>query len=66
MKRIERSDLEAKLTEIQGAIDETAESARNATVAIGVAVVVIIVLAFLLGRRRGRKSGSALVKVYRL
>ena len=66
MSRIERSDLEAKLGEIQTAVDETAEQAKNATVVIGIAVVVVIALAFLLGRRKGKKHGAARVEVYRL
>lgn len=65
-RRIERADLEAKLTEIKDAVDETAESARDLTVAIAVGVVVIVALAFLVGRRRGKKTTGALVKVYKL
>jgi hypothetical protein len=66
MSRIERSDLEAKLSEIKGAVDETAEAAKNVAVAMAIGVVVVVVLAFLVGRRKGKKSGSALVEVYRL
>ena len=66
MSRIERADLEAKLREIEDAVDETKEAARNATTAIAIAVVVVILLAYLIGRRRGRKTKGALVEVYRL
>ena len=66
MSRIERSDLEAKLSEIKGAVDETADAAKNVAVALAIGVVVVVVLAFLVGRRKGKKSGSALVEVYRL
>lgn len=62
---VERSDLENKLKEIQGAIDETAEGARNIGVAAAVGVVVLLLLVYLLGRRKGRK-GSAQVEIYRL
>lgn len=62
---VTRSDLEAKLREIQGAVDETKESARSAGVLIAVAVVAVLVLVYLLGRRKGKK-GSARVEVYRL
>ena len=62
---VTRSDLEAKLREIQGAVDETKESARNAGVLVAVAVVALIALFYLLGRRKGKK-GSARVEVYRL
>jgi len=62
---VTRADLEAKLREIQGAVDETKDSARNAGVLIAVAVVALIALFYLMGRRKGRK-GSARVEVYRL
>ena len=65
MSSIGRSDLEAKLREIQEAIDETSEQAKNAGVVIAIAVVVVIFIAFLLGRRKGKK-GRARVEVYRI
>lgn len=61
---VEKADLEAKLREIQGIIEQTTESARGAVV-VTVAVVVAIALFFLLGKRRGKK-GSARVEVFRL
>jgi hypothetical protein len=61
---VEKSDLEAKLREIQGVVDESAAASKGA-VLIAVAVVVAIALFFLLGKRKGRK-GSALVEVFRL
>ena len=61
---VEKADLEAKLQEIQGIVDETTQSARGA-VLVAVGVVVVIALVFLFGRRRGKK-GSARVEVYRL
>jgi hypothetical protein len=62
---VTRADLEAKLREIQGAVDETKDSARNAGVLVAVAIVALVVLFYLLGRRKGKK-GSARVEVYRL
>jgi hypothetical protein len=62
--RVEKADLEAKLSEIQGLVDETTQSARGAVV-VAVAVILAIALFFLLGKRRGKK-GSARVEVYRL
>ena len=61
---VEKADLEAKLSEIQGLVDETTQSARGAVV-VAVAVILAIALFFLLGKRRGKK-GSARVEVYRL
>ncbi|MFQ5948788.1 MAG: hypothetical protein ACE5KX_08005 [Acidimicrobiia bacterium] len=63
--KVEKSDLQAKLREIQEVVEETAASARNTGVAVAVAVIVLLVMAYLVGRRRGRK-GSARVEVYRL
>ncbi len=61
---VDKTDLEAKLREIESAVGET-KGAAKAGVAIAVGVVVLLVLVFLFGRRRGKK-GSARVEVYRL
>lgn len=65
MSRIDRADLEAKLTEIEEAWGETAATARKGGVLVGLAVVAVIAVAFLWGRRRGRKA-SAKVEIYRV
>jgi hypothetical protein len=62
--RVEKADLEAKLREIQGIVDETTQAARGPVI-ITVAVILVIALFFLFGKRRGKK-GSARVEVYRL
>jgi hypothetical protein len=62
---VEKSDLEAKLREIQGVIDETAGSAKSIGIAVAIGVVLILLIAFLMGRKKG-KQGSARVEVYRL
>jgi len=62
---VQRSDLEDKLREIQGVVDDTAEGARNIGVAAALGVVALLFLVYLLGRRKGRR-GSAQVEVYRL
>ncbi len=62
---VEKTDLEAKLREIQGVIEETTGAAKNTGIAIAIGVVVILLIAFLSGRRKG-KQGSARVEVYRL
>ncbi len=63
---IERADIEAKAKEIEAALTETKEAAKNTAVLAGVAVVVVVAIAFLMGRRRGSKSGKAVVEVYRV
>ena len=63
---IERADIEAKAREIEAALNETKDAAQNTAVMAGVAVIVVVALAFLLGRKRGAKTGKAVVEVYRV
>jgi len=63
---IERADLEAKLREIEEIVEETKGQAQTTGTAIAVVAVVAVVLIFLLGRRRGRRSGGARVEIYRV
>lgn len=60
-----RADIEAKARQINQVITETKESAQNAAALTGVAVVLLVGLAYLLGRRK-RKAGQAVVEVYRI
>jgi hypothetical protein len=53
---VQPSDIEAKAREIQAALDETKESAQNTAVMAGIAVAVIVLLSFLIGRRKGKRS----------
>lgn len=62
---IQPSDIEAKAREIQDALEETKDSAQNTAVMAGVAVAVIVLLAFVFGRRKGKKS-KAVIEVYRV
>ncbi|HSJ36055.1 MAG TPA: hypothetical protein VLB85_13475 [Acidimicrobiia bacterium] len=62
---VQPSDIEAKARQIQIALDETKEAAQNTAVMAGIAVAVIVLLAFLFGRRKGKRS-KALVEVYRV
>ena len=63
---ISRSDLEAKMRELQGEVTETREAATNTLVTVGAVVVVgVIAVAFLLGRRKGRRR-TTVVEVRRI
>ena len=64
--KITRADIEAKLQEMQGEVQESAEAAKTPIMAIagGVAVAIVIV-AFLLGKRRGRRR-STVVEIRRV
>ncbi|HUY64210.1 MAG TPA: hypothetical protein VMV14_06795 [Acidimicrobiales bacterium] len=64
--RITRDDIEGKLRELSGEIDDQVESARPRLVAGAAAgVVVVVLVAYLWGRRRGR-ARSAVVEIRRL
>jgi len=62
---VQASDIESKAREIQAALDETKESAQNTAVIAGVVVAVFVLMAFVMGRRRGKRS-KAVVEVYRV
>ncbi|MFO7279408.1 MAG: hypothetical protein C0P77_003275 [Thermoanaerobacterales bacterium] len=64
--RITRDDIEAKLRELEGDAREQVESARSTAVTVGVvALVLLLVLAYLLGTRKGRKR-STVVEIRRV
>lgn len=64
-EKISRADIEAKLRELQGEVDETAESAKGIAVAVGAALAVgVVVIVFLMGKRRG-KAKTTIVEVRR-
>jgi len=61
--KISRDDLEAKLREISGGVEETVEAARPQLISSAVAGVLLVALiAYLLGRRRGR-ARSAVIEI---
>ncbi|MFN2607392.1 MAG: hypothetical protein ABR511_05780 [Acidimicrobiales bacterium] len=56
-RRVTRADIEAKLGELQGDVEEVGEAAKGIGVAVaGVAAAVLLGAVFLLGKRRGRKK----------
>ena len=61
---VERADIEAKAKQIEQALIETKENVQQKAVVVALAVAVVIVLAFVLGRRRGKK-GAAFIEVYK-
>jgi hypothetical protein len=65
-KRITKADIEAKLEELRGGVDAGVDQARNISKAVAaVAVGAIVVVAFLYGRRRGRKR-QTIVEIRRV
>ena len=66
MTTITRDDIEAKLREIRGEVDETKDTAMPYALAAGVVVAVAVVgIAFMLGKRRGKKR-TTVVEVRRV
>lgn len=65
-KKLSRDDIEAKLREIRGEVDSTASAAKPALMAAAVvAVVAVVGVAYLLGRRKGKKR-STFVEIRRV
>jgi hypothetical protein len=62
---ITRQDIEAKAREITSAVTQTKDSARDTAVVAGVVVALLILAAFIYGRRRGSRNRT-LVEVYRV
>ncbi len=63
--RITRKDIETKLRQIRGDVDTAEEAAKGAgTVAAGVGVLLLLLLVYLFGKRRGKRA-STVVEVRR-
>ena len=64
--KITRDDLEAKFREITGEVSDQVEVAKPQLLAVGAAgAVAVVALAFMLGRRGGRKR-STVVEIRRV
>jgi hypothetical protein len=64
--KITRADLEAKLRDVTGDVGDTVEAVKPQIVGGAVAgLLLALALAYLLGRRRGRKR-SAIVEIRRV
>ncbi len=60
-RRVTRADIEAKARDLQGGVEQAGESAKGpALVVAGVAVVVVLGLVFLLGKRRGKRKSTTI------
>jgi hypothetical protein len=65
-ERITRDDLEAKFRELEGEAREQVASARSTAITAGiVGLLILLLLAFLVGRRRG-KLRSTVVEIRRV
>lgn len=60
-RKITRDDIEAKLRELTGDVDDRAEAAKGTVVAVGAVVAAAVVIGvFLFGRSRGRKKTTVI------
>ena len=65
-RQITRADLEDKFRELEGGVRDQAESARSTAIAAGViAALLLLLVAFLFGTRKGRKR-STVVEIRRV
>jgi hypothetical protein len=63
---VSRDDIERKLRQIRGEVDEVGEASRGYVIAAGaVAAVVVVALAFAWGKRKGKKK-TTVVEVRRI
>ena len=60
-----RNEIEAKARQLADAVDETRESVKNKAVIAAAALGVVVVGAFIVGRRRGSRN-KTVVEVYRV
>ena len=60
-QKITRDDIEAKLRELRGEVDERVEEVKVPAIAVAVGVaVVVIVAAYWFGKRKGKKRQMVL------
>lgn len=62
---VERADIEGKVREIEQAVGDAREAAKERSVMVLAAGAGLLLLSFLWGRRKGRR-GAAVVEVYRV
>jgi hypothetical protein len=62
---VTREDIEAKARQLVDAVDDTKASVQNKAVLAAAAVGLVVVAAFVIGRRRGSRN-KTVVEVYRV
>lgn len=59
--KVRPEDIQAKLNEIQGDAMEQVEEAKSQLLAVGIGIgIVLLLVAFLLGRRRGQSKATVI------
>jgi anti-sigma-K factor RskA len=65
-ERITRDDIEAKLRELRGEVDEVGNATKSYAIAAGAAVAVaVIALAYMFGKRKAKRK-TTIVEVRRV
>jgi hypothetical protein len=60
-RKITKDDIQAKLEELKGEVDERTEAAKTPVLAVAIGVVfVAVAAAYILGRRKGRRRQTVL------
>jgi hypothetical protein len=63
---VSRGDIEAKLRQLKGEVDSTADAAKPIGLAVGVGAAVLVVgLVYFLGKRKGKKK-TTVVEIRRV
>ncbi len=63
--KITRDDIESKLRQIRGDVDTAGEAVKPNRLIVGVAVVAVVTIAYLVGKRRGKRK-STVVEIRRM
>lgn len=64
-KKVTKEDILNKARSVEEAMASTQQTAKTSATWIAAGVVAVVLVAFVLGRRRG-KSGGAVVEVYKV
>lgn len=65
-KPVSRNDIEAKLREIKGEVDDTTNTAKPYAVAAAAALAVVVIgVVYVMGKRKGRKK-TTVVEIRRV
>ena len=62
---IDRGAIEAKARQLEDALSETRESLKSTAMLATIGVGLVVLIAYLLGRRKGKKSGAR-IEIHKL
>lgn len=62
---VDIQDIRAKAAELERAVRDTGEAAKNTAMWLAIGMAALVVVSFILGRRRGKGRGAE-VRVYKV